>query len=54
MKLGPVFRLKKEHKRILATILDSHHRGAIKRMFISATLHSQAPSSNKTVKDDQE
>lgn len=35
------FRLKKDIKRSLATILDPHRRGEIRRAWVQAQLHSQ-------------
>lgn len=35
------FRLKKDIKRSLATILDPHRRGEIRRGWVQAQLHSQ-------------
>jgi hypothetical protein len=41
MKAGPNFKMSKQSKRYLATIIDRHHRGEIKRGTVQAELASQ-------------
>lgn len=40
---GPNFRMDKQSKRYLATILDPHIRGQIKRQLIGAQIAAQIP-----------
>jgi|LauGreDrversion4_2_1035121.scaffolds.fasta_scaffold3597392_1 hypothetical protein len=40
---GPNFKMNKQSKRYLATILDPHKRGQIKRQLISAQIAAQIP-----------
>lgn len=40
---GPNFKMSKENKRFLATIIDPHKRGEIKRHLIAAQIAAQAP-----------
>jgi len=40
---GPNFRMIKQSKRYLATIIDPHKRGQIKRQLIQAQIAAQTP-----------
>jgi hypothetical protein len=40
---GPNFRMTKQNKRYLATIVDPHKRGQIKRQLIQAQVAAQTP-----------
>lgn len=54
MKPGSTFKLSKEVKRRLCFINDPHQRGAIKRMFINAQLHSENAKITKYTKEADE
>lgn len=54
MKLGPSFKLSKEVKRRLCFINNPHQRGKIKKMFISAQLHSENAKVVKYTKETEE
>lgn len=40
---GPNFKMSKQSKRFLATIIDPHKRGEIKRHLIGAQIAAQTP-----------
>lgn len=51
MKSGPNFKLPKSVKRILATYIDPHKRGVVKRGYIQAQLASQVVRREKHEKN---
>jgi len=54
MKTNSTFKFPKEFKRILATILDPHKRGEVKRVFIDAQVNSFKAPAHKAEKEASE